>query len=658
MVTCEALFLTLLLAIPGETALLQFTAGWCGPCRTMAPIVQRLQTEGYPVQQIDIDQQRDLATRMKVTGIPCFVLLRDGVEIDRVVGVTTHARLLQMFDKSRNSSSGLGPGAGSLSGSAKAAGVHAAGESAASFPAAGGLQTAANGASGVLAGVPGRFAQPPSSQSTFAGVPASVDATRNLSSGRTEPVTARVGGVGLVAEASRNSHPEPEDWKSVASASTSRSAVGANGSSARQDAPTVVGREATDPQAMLEQALRATVRLRVADQTGHGCGTGTIIDTHGEEALVVTCGHIFRDSQGKGQIEVDLFVGGQARTLPGTLLSYNLERDIGLVSFSPGTGVTVARVAPGGYLLRKGSPVFSIGCDRGANPSIRTSQITGVDKYLGPPNLVTSGQPVQGRSGGGLFSQDGLLIGICNAADPADDEGIYASLPTIHWELDRVGQRRIYDRRTENALAGLAGPAAMAAGANRGLNGGAASAPLMPRTMPAANSLAGPQGPEGQLGFDRSSMGAQGQPVPGAGRASTGTGSNLAAAAPLAPTAGPSQLGLASARSLAATPGPAGLSPPLAPETTSQPGTRLADSRANAFPKTEVICIIRSPSDPRGGERVMVLDNPSVELISQLERASRGAAAAAEIASRVQREGMVPVPTLRGPVVRAQSSDR
>ena len=53
--------------------------------------------------------------------------------------------------------------------------------------------------------------------------------------------------------------------------------------------------------------LAASVRLRVEDPLGHSCGSGTIIDAlPGGEALIVTCGHLFRDSQGKGKVEIDV----------------------------------------------------------------------------------------------------------------------------------------------------------------------------------------------------------------------------------------------------------------------------------------------------------------------------------------------------------------
>ncbi len=179
-------------------------------------------------------------------------------------------------------------------------------------------------------------------------------------------------------------------------------------------------------------AMQASVRLRVEDSTGNSFGTGTVIDSRGEEALVITCGHLFRDSSGQGRIHVDLFAPGARNPVPGKLVSYDLKKDVALVAIWPGMSITPVPVAPEEYPVRPGAPVFSIGCDRGADATIRVSQVNSVNKYLGPPNIQVAGQPVIGRSGGGLFTSDGQLIGICNLADPQDDEGIYAALPVIH----------------------------------------------------------------------------------------------------------------------------------------------------------------------------------------------------------------------------------
>src|SRR5262249_5002871 len=109
-------------------------------------------------------------------------------------------------------------------------------------------------------------------------------------------------------------------------------------------------------------------------------------------------------------------------------------------------------------------------------PSVRMTHITAVNKYKGKPNFTAAGLPVDGRSGGGLFTAEGYLIGICNAADPADNEGLYAGLASIHWQLDQIGQSEIYHRAAR----------AVVATTPREPFGG----PQLPAQMPAATPVA------------------------------------------------------------------------------------------------------------------------------------------------------------------------
>ena len=103
------------------------------------------------------------------------------------------------------------------------------------------------------------------------------------------------------------------------------------------------------PTASLAQAVElaraATVRLRVHDGHGYGAGTGTVIDTHGDQALVLTCGHLFRENKGEGKIEVDLYVAGETRTVLGELLDYDADtRDVALVAIRPGCRIQAVQV--------------------------------------------------------------------------------------------------------------------------------------------------------------------------------------------------------------------------------------------------------------------------------------------------------------------------
>ena len=201
---------------------------------------------------------------------------------------------------------------------------------------------------------------------------------------------------------------------------------------------------AEDRAALEQRLLSATARLRVGDPDGASWGTGTVVDCRQGEALILTCGHIFRDSDGKGMIEVDLFGPGGPRGLAGQLISWDLKRDLALVSIFTDVPVEPARVGGTQRTTAAGEPVVTVGCNGGQDPTIHHSRVTAVDKYLGPANVQVAGQPVQGRSGGGLFGIDGTLLGVCNAADPTDNEGLFAALPAIHEQLDEAGLAFVY----------------------------------------------------------------------------------------------------------------------------------------------------------------------------------------------------------------------
>ncbi|MFM7244131.1 MAG: serine protease, partial [Planctomycetaceae bacterium] len=339
-----------------------------------------------------------------------------------------------------------------------------------------------------------------------------------------------------------------------------------------------------DRAALEQRLLAATARLRVEDASGTASwATGTVIDCRQGEALILTCGHVFRDSQGKGRIEVDLFGPQGPRGVAGQVISWDLKRDLALVSIF--TDVTIEPVRVGGTDSRTpvGAAVVTVGCDGGRDPSIRHSRITAVDKYLGPSNLQVAGQPVQGRSGGGLFAVDGTLIGVCNAADPADNEGLFAALPSIHDQLEESGLSFVF--RSVYPSGGLD---AVAASGPR--------VPSMPAEMPAVS-------------FDRRD---RADAVP---TASTG---------PLAePAAAPMQDAPAAApRAAAAT----------AAQPLSAGEAALIDHVRQHGGKAEVICIVRPHGAPDASSEVFVLKHARPDFVDHLSQAHHGHAAAAPAA--------------------------
>ena len=75
-----------------------FWAAWCGPCRMISPVLEdlaRRHAGDLKVVKVDVDANPGLAARFGAQSIPLLVVIRDGQEIDRVVGALPRAALEQ-----------------------------------------------------------------------------------------------------------------------------------------------------------------------------------------------------------------------------------------------------------------------------------------------------------------------------------------------------------------------------------------------------------------------------------------------------------------------------------------------------------------------------------------------------------------------------------
>ena len=65
--------------------LVDFWATWCGPCKTMAPIVEEIAE--IKVCKLDVDQEPELARQYRVMSIPTFLVFKEGEVVKRDMGV-------------------------------------------------------------------------------------------------------------------------------------------------------------------------------------------------------------------------------------------------------------------------------------------------------------------------------------------------------------------------------------------------------------------------------------------------------------------------------------------------------------------------------------------------------------------------------------------
>lgn len=78
--------------------LLDMWAAWCGPCRMIAPTIEMIASElagKILVGKLDVDSNQRTAARFGVQSIPTLLILRDGKEVDRIVGVQSREAILR-----------------------------------------------------------------------------------------------------------------------------------------------------------------------------------------------------------------------------------------------------------------------------------------------------------------------------------------------------------------------------------------------------------------------------------------------------------------------------------------------------------------------------------------------------------------------------------
>lgn len=86
-----------------DIELLYFSASWCGPCRSMPPVISALREAGYKVTKIDVDEDRATTQQFAVMAMPTFIFLRNGQQVKRIVGARSKDSLLAEFWNAENS---------------------------------------------------------------------------------------------------------------------------------------------------------------------------------------------------------------------------------------------------------------------------------------------------------------------------------------------------------------------------------------------------------------------------------------------------------------------------------------------------------------------------------------------------------------------------
>ena len=84
-----------------KISIIKFFGTWCNPCVKLAPIIEEIHQENPSllIQEIDVDTNREMVKKYNIKSIPCLIFLKNDIEMERIVGLTTKSSIMETLSK-------------------------------------------------------------------------------------------------------------------------------------------------------------------------------------------------------------------------------------------------------------------------------------------------------------------------------------------------------------------------------------------------------------------------------------------------------------------------------------------------------------------------------------------------------------------------------